>query len=55
MPKLEFLEANVAAARAYASPYSPAEMDGLRKQYAVHTVAMARFFGNHVDDGAWTA
>jgi len=53
MPKLEFLEANVAAARAYASPYSPDEMDRLRKQYAVQTVAMARFFAHHRDDGGW--
>jgi len=55
MPKLEFLEANVAAARAYAAPFSPAEMDRLRKQYAVQTVAMASFFTHHRDDGAWTA
>jgi len=54
MPKLEFLEANVAAAQAFASPLSPAEMDRLRKQYAVQTVAMARFFESHLDDGAWT-
>jgi hypothetical protein len=54
MPKLEFLEANVATAQAFASPLSPAEMDRLRKQYAVQTVAMARFFESHLDDGAWT-
>jgi hypothetical protein len=54
MPKLEFLEANVAAARAYSSPFSPVEMDRLRKQYAVQTVAMARFFARHRDDDAWT-
>ena len=54
MPKLEFLEANVAAAQAFASPLSPAEVDRLRKQYAVQTVAMARFFESHLDDGAWT-
>jgi hypothetical protein len=54
MPKVEFLEANVAAARAYAEPFSPAEMDRLRKQYAVQTVAMARFFTGHRDDGTWT-
>jgi hypothetical protein len=53
MPKLEFLEANAAAARAFAAPYSPGEMDRLRKQYAVQTVAMARFFAHHQDDGAW--
>ncbi|MFO7692183.1 MAG: aldo/keto reductase [Vicinamibacterales bacterium] len=55
MPKLEFLEANVAAARAYTSAFSPAEMEGLRKQYAVQTVAMARFFAHHRDNGGWTA
>ncbi len=55
MPTLEFLEANVAAAQAYASPLPPAEMDRLRKQYAVQTVAMARFFAHHRDDGAWRA
>ena len=55
MPKLEFLEANVAAAKAFASSLSPAEMDGLRKQYADSTSAMARFFTHHRDDGGWTA
>ena len=55
MPKLEFLEANVATAKAFASSLSPAEMDGLRKQYADSTVAMARFFTHHRDDGGWTA
>ena len=55
MPKVEFLDANVAAARAYVSPFSPAEMDRLRRQYAVQTVAMADFFSHHRDDGAWTA
>ena len=55
MPKVEFLDANVAAARAYSTPYTPAEMDGLRKQYAVQTVAMAEFFARHRDDGRWAA
>jgi aryl-alcohol dehydrogenase-like predicted oxidoreductase len=55
MPKIEFLEANVAAARAYVSPLSPAEMDRLRKQYAVDTAGMARFFARHRDDGGWAA
>lgn len=55
MPKREFLEANVAAARAFAVPLPPAEMDRLRQMYAVHTVAMARFFADHRDDGVWTA
>jgi uncharacterized protein len=55
MPKLEYLEANVASARAFSSPFSPAEMDRLRQQYAGSTVAMARFFTNHRDDGGWSA
>ncbi len=55
MPKLEFLDANAAVARAYAAPLSPAEMAHLRQQYAVSTVPMARFFADHRDDGAWTA
>jgi uncharacterized protein len=55
MPKLEFLEANVAAARTFAAPLSPAEIDRLRQQYAVQTVAMARFFAEHRDDGGWPA
>jgi hypothetical protein len=55
MPKLEFLEANVAVARAFASPLPPAEMDRLRRQYATQTDAMASFFSRHRDDGAWMA
>jgi predicted aldo/keto reductase-like oxidoreductase len=55
MPKLEMLEANVVTARAYASPFSPAEMDRLRQQYADRTVVMERFFAHHIDDGGWTA
>lgn len=55
MPKIEFLEANVEAARAYASPFTPPEMDRLRQQYAVRTTELARFFADHRDDGAWTA
>jgi len=55
MPKLEFLEANAAAAKAFASSLSPAEMDRLRTQYAGSTSAMARFFTHHRDDGGWTA
>jgi len=51
MPKIEFLEANVAAAQAFVAPLSPAEMDRLRKQYAVQTVAVARFFAHHRDGG----
>jgi aryl-alcohol dehydrogenase-like predicted oxidoreductase len=53
MPTLEFLEANVAAARAFTSSLSPAEMDRLRRQYADSSVEMARFFRHHRDDGAW--
>jgi hypothetical protein len=53
MPTLEFLEANVAAARAFTSSLSPAEMDRLRRQYADSSVEMARFFTRHRDDGAW--
>ncbi len=55
MPKLEFLDANVAAARAFAAPLTPAEMEGLRRQYAVQTVAMADFFSQHRDGGEWMA
>jgi len=55
MPKLEFLEANVAAAKTFVSSLSPAEMDRLRTQYAGGTSAMARFFTHHRDDGGWTA
>jgi uncharacterized protein len=55
MPKLEMLEANIATARAYASPFSPAEMDRLRQQFAGHTPVMERFFAHHVDHGGWTA
>ena len=55
MPKLEFLEANVAAALAFSAPLTPGEMDRLRRQYAIQTVAMADFFTQHRDDGAWTA
>ena len=54
MPKLEFLEANVATARAYASPLQPAEMDHLRKRLAPRQVALEHFFAHH-HDGGWTA
>jgi hypothetical protein len=54
MPRREFLEANVAAARAYAVPLSPAEMDRLRRMYAANTVELASFFTSHRDDGVWT-
>jgi hypothetical protein len=55
MPKLEMLQANVAAARAFASPFPPGEMDRLRQQYADRTLVMERFFAHHLDDGGWTA
>jgi aryl-alcohol dehydrogenase-like predicted oxidoreductase len=48
MPKLEYLEANVAQARAFA-PMSPAEMDGLRSQLAGRQVALEGFFAHHYD------
>jgi uncharacterized protein len=55
MPKLEHLEANVAAAKAFTAPISPAEMDVLRQLYSSRTTEMARFFEHHLDDGRWTA
>ncbi|HSD29630.1 MAG TPA: aldo/keto reductase [Vicinamibacteria bacterium] len=54
MPKLEFLEANVATARAYSSPLPPAEMEALRKQLAGRQVVLEQFFAHH-HDGGWTA
>jgi len=54
MPKLEFLEANVATAKAYASPLPPAEMEKLRQQLAGRKVVLERFFAHH-QDGCWTA
>jgi hypothetical protein len=54
MPKLQFLDANAAAARSFSTPLPPAEMDRLRRQYAVSTVELGRFFAQHRDDGAWT-
>jgi aryl-alcohol dehydrogenase-like predicted oxidoreductase len=54
MPKLELLEANVATARAYASPLPPAEIERLRKQLAGRKVVLERFFAHH-HDGGWTA
>lgn len=49
MPKLEFLAANVAAAKAYASPMPPAEMDRLRQQLAGRRYALDGFFARHLD------
>jgi hypothetical protein len=54
MPKLEFLEANVASAKAYAAPMPPAEMDKLRLQLAGRKVVLERFFAHH-HDGGYTA
>jgi aryl-alcohol dehydrogenase-like predicted oxidoreductase len=55
MPRLEMLDANVTAAKAFASPLAPAEMERLRQQFADRTIVMERFFAHHVDDGAWIA
>ena len=49
MPKLEFLEANVATARAYAAPLPPAEVEKLRQQLAGRKVALEQFFAHHHD------
>jgi hypothetical protein len=54
MPKLEFLAANVATARAYVSPLPPAEMEGLRRQLAGRRFALEAFFSRH-HDGGWLA
>jgi aryl-alcohol dehydrogenase-like predicted oxidoreductase len=48
MPKPEFVEANVASARAFA-PMPPAEMDRLRTQLVGQKVALERFFTSHRD------
>jgi predicted aldo/keto reductase-like oxidoreductase len=54
MPKLEFLAANVATAKAYASPLPPAEMERLRQQLAGRKFVLERFFAHH-HDGGWPA
>jgi predicted aldo/keto reductase-like oxidoreductase len=54
MPKLEFLAANVATARAYVSPLPPAEMERLRRQLAGRKFALEQFFSHH-HDGGWLA
>jgi uncharacterized protein len=54
MPKLEFLEANVATAKAFSSPLPPAEIDALRKKLAGRQVVLEHFFAHH-HDGGWTA
>jgi len=48
MPKPEFVEANVASARAFA-PMPPAEMDRLRERLAGQKVALESFFADHHD------
>ena len=50
MPRAEFLDHNVAAARAF-RPMSATEMDGLRRQVATARTSLEQFFGNHVDGG----
>jgi hypothetical protein len=54
MPKLEFLEANVATAQAFSSPLPPAEVEALRKKLAGRQVVLEQFFARH-HDGGWTA
>ena len=48
MPKPEFVEANVASARAFA-PMPAAEMDLLRERLAGQKVVLERFFADHRD------
>jgi uncharacterized protein len=48
MPKPEFVEQNIALARAFA-PLSPAEMDKVRQQVAPAQAAVAAYFANHAD------
>jgi uncharacterized protein len=50
MPKVEFIEANVASARAF-TPMAPSDMDGLRAQLAGKQVALEHFFADHLDHG----
>jgi uncharacterized protein len=51
MPRLEFLAANVATAKAYASPLPPAEMERLRQQLAGRKFVLEQFFAHHHDGG----
>jgi predicted aldo/keto reductase-like oxidoreductase len=48
MPKLEFVEANVASARGFTT-MPPAEMDRLRERLAGEKVALESFFARHHD------
>ena len=50
MPKLEFLEANVASARAF-NPMSPADMDALRTRLEGKQAVLEHFFADHHDHG----
>jgi predicted aldo/keto reductase-like oxidoreductase len=50
MPKVEFIEANVASARAF-TPMDPGDMDGLRTKLSAKQVALEHFFADHVDHG----
>ena len=50
MPKVAFIEANVASARAF-TPMGPADMDSLRTQLAGKQVALEHFFADHLDHG----
>ncbi len=54
MPKLEFLEANVATAKAFSSPLPPAEIEALRKKLAGRQVVLEQFLAHH-HDGGWMA
>ena len=51
MPKLAFLDANVASARAF-TPMAAAAMDALRTQLAGRKAVLERFFADHHDHGA---
>jgi predicted aldo/keto reductase-like oxidoreductase len=50
MPKLEFLDANVASARAF-TPMPQGEIDTLRAQLAGRQIALEQFFAHHHDGG----
>jgi aryl-alcohol dehydrogenase-like predicted oxidoreductase len=48
MPKMQFIEQNIAAVRAF-KPMNSEEMDRLRKQVAPQRVSLEHFFANHED------
>jgi aryl-alcohol dehydrogenase-like predicted oxidoreductase len=48
MPRLEFVDANVASARAY-EPMPQGEIDALRTQLAGRQIALEQFFAHHHD------